>query len=60
MELRFEFDEQQGGTLGSLSLCCSFCRSGDDPWPRMEFLIFDIPPEFPQETAKRFADFAAR
>lgn len=42
-ELSLLVEKQTGGAPGSLAVECSLCPSGDDPWPRLSFLLFDVP-----------------
>jgi hypothetical protein len=45
-EVVLDVDEQQGGTPGSLAIQVEVVMSGDDPFPFLRYLIFDVPPDF--------------
>lgn len=58
-EITFEIDNQIGGTKGSLAITVSATPSGDDPWPKLSFLEFEVPAEFPRITVERIDEFMA-
>jgi hypothetical protein len=43
-ELRIEVDDQQGGDEDALAVCIEATPSGDDPYPFVRYLIFDVAP----------------
>ncbi|HWM20554.1 MAG TPA: hypothetical protein VNO51_12760 [Ilumatobacteraceae bacterium] len=58
-EVRFVQEPQIGGTPGLLAIECSVTPSGDDPYPRLTFLIFDVRP-FAERAAARVHQVLAR
>jgi hypothetical protein len=48
LELRVEL--QQGGRPGAWAVEIELRRSGDDPWPALRYLVFDVEP-FTERTA---------
>ncbi len=49
-EIVFVFEEQLGGIDGSLAVTITAAPSGDDPWPKLSFLEFDVPRSFLTQT----------
>jgi hypothetical protein len=45
-ELSIDAQPQQGGEPGLLALELSLTPSGDDPWPRLTWLAFDVTPDW--------------
>lgn len=58
-EIRFEINKQIGGTQGSLAIAVSATPSGDDPWPKLSFLEFEVPAEFPKVTIEKLNELMA-
>ena len=43
-ELQLHVDDQVGGTPGRWAVEVRLVQSGDDPWPEIRYLIFDVEP----------------
>lgn len=56
-EVAFEVDHQEGGTPGSLAMEVSVTACGDDPWPRLLFVEYDVPADFPKTLAAKIDAF---
>lgn len=54
-EVVIDIQRQVGGTKDAIALEISVTPSGDDPWPLIRFLVFDVAP-FWNETATRIDD----
>lgn len=57
-ELRLVVEEQIGRHEGALAVECSLTPSGDDPYPFLRWLMFDVQP-FAARTAERLRELAA-
>ncbi len=51
-ELRLTIERQVGGSEGHFVVESSVTPSGDDPYPRLTFLTFDVPPVFADATIR--------
>jgi hypothetical protein len=49
-ELELTVEPQQGGEPGRWTVEVALKRSGDDPWPSLRYLVFDVAP-FAERTA---------
>jgi hypothetical protein len=58
-ELRLTIERQVGGSEGHFVVESSVTPSGDDPYPRLTFLTFDVPPVF-ADAAMRSREVAGR
>lgn len=52
-EVTFQFAKQIGGIEGSLAATISACICGDDPYPMLTFLEFNVPPTFAEQTIQK-------
>jgi hypothetical protein len=57
-ELRLVVEPQLGGAEGALAVECSLTPSGDDPYPSLRWLIFDVRP-FAARAARHLRTLAA-
>jgi len=58
-EVVFDIQKQIGGPEGSLAIEVSATANGSDPWPKLLFLEFSVPPEFPKATISKVDQFMA-
>lgn len=57
-ELRLVVEPQLGGAEGALAVECTLTPHGDDPYPQIRWLIFDVRP-FSASTAEHLRTLAA-
>jgi hypothetical protein len=58
-ELTLKVEEQQGGEDGMLAVEVELTPSGDDPYPFLRFLLFDVDPGFGAGTADALGQLAS-
>lgn len=58
-EIIFDMSKQIGGNQGALAITVSASPFGDDPFPKLTFLEFEVSPEFPKTTIRRIDQFLA-
>ncbi|HEY9758263.1 MAG TPA: hypothetical protein V6C97_24065 [Oculatellaceae cyanobacterium] len=58
-EVSFKINNQIGGTAGCFAMEISVTANSDDPWPKLSFLEFDVPAEFPMTTIRKIDQILA-
>lgn len=58
-KIKFEISKQVGGNEQALAITVSAYPFGDDPWPNLSFLEFEVTPEFPKTTIRKIELFLA-